>query len=106
MVTKIRQKDSPQKFITKIHHKIRQKNLAKKFVSKVRQKHLSQIKRKCHQSRFLEAPLVRQADGELKNGWSWVEKVYQFFNFTKRSQNSHFDQLGSIWYHSEPSKVF
>ena len=33
------------------------------------------------ESRFLEAPLVRQADGELKN--IWIRKIRMFFEINE-----------------------
>ena len=78
-------------FVKKFVRKICQK-ICRKFCQKIRQK-IQQGPFVSHESGFLEAPLVRQADGELKNihitaynGARTVHIVCSFkrhlFNFT------------------------
>jgi hypothetical protein len=64
-VTKIRHKNSSQTFVTIIHHKnSSQKETETYKRTKAKEPGLQQQQ---HKSQLLEASLVRQADGKLKN---------------------------------------
>jgi hypothetical protein len=74
-VKKIHQKSSSKKFDKKTHKKNSFKNSSIKSFKKIVKEKSSKLFVKfvksppfvSHQSRFLEVPLVLQADGELKN---------------------------------------